>query len=118
MDLPQGLRLSFEDNPSRAEREFIDDGLGAYNAAFLRDSRYSYFGIFVRDAGGPRHDPCRADRQLLCRLAVRGAAVGRNRSAPARDRAAADGRGRAACPRFRLPFCLCRYLLVPRTRVL
>ena len=50
MELPPGLRLSFEDNPSWADREFIDEGLGAYNAQFLQDSRYSYFGIFVRDA--------------------------------------------------------------------
>jgi predicted N-acetyltransferase YhbS len=49
MELPLGLRLSFEDNPCWADREFIDEGLGAYNARFLRDSRYSYFGIFVRD---------------------------------------------------------------------
>jgi GNAT superfamily N-acetyltransferase len=48
MELPQGLRLSFEDNPTWADREFIDEGLGAYNAGFLRDSRYSYFGMFVR----------------------------------------------------------------------
>lgn len=51
-DLPPGLRLSFEENPSWAEREFIDDGLGAYNAPFLSDSRWSYFGIFVRDDDG------------------------------------------------------------------
>jgi predicted N-acetyltransferase YhbS len=37
MDLPPGLRLTFEDT------------LGAYNAAFLRDPRWSYFGLFVRD---------------------------------------------------------------------
>ena len=52
MELPPGLRLSFEDNPSWADREVIDKGLGAYNAGFLRDSRYSYFGIFIRDAAG------------------------------------------------------------------
>ena len=49
MELPPGLRLCFEDQPSWADRELIDDALGAYNAPFLRDSRYSYFGIFVRD---------------------------------------------------------------------
>src|SRR3981189_3274694 len=49
MDLPPGLRLSFEKDPSREDRNFIDEGLGAYNAPFLPDSRYSYFGIFVRD---------------------------------------------------------------------
>jgi GNAT superfamily N-acetyltransferase len=49
MTLPPGLRLSFEDNPSWADREVVDDGLGAYNAPFLEDPRYSYFGIFIRD---------------------------------------------------------------------
>jgi GNAT superfamily N-acetyltransferase len=49
MKLPPGLRFSFEDNPSWNDREIVDDGLGAYNAPFLDDPRYSYFGIFVRD---------------------------------------------------------------------
>lgn len=49
MELPPGLQLSFENDPPWSEREFIDEGLGAYNAQFLRDPRYSYFGIFVRD---------------------------------------------------------------------
>jgi GNAT superfamily N-acetyltransferase len=49
MTLPAGLRLCFEDNPSWADREIVDDGLGAHNAPFLEDSRYSYFGLFVRD---------------------------------------------------------------------
>jgi GNAT superfamily N-acetyltransferase len=49
MDLPPGLRLSFEDNPSWQDREFIDEALGAYNAPFLPDARYFYFGLFVRD---------------------------------------------------------------------
>src|SRR5579884_1517589 len=55
MDLPPGLQLSFEDNPSWEDRDFIDDGLGAYNAPFLRDSRYSYFGIFLRDEADAIH---------------------------------------------------------------
>ena len=55
MELPPGLRLSFEDNPSREDRNFIDEGLGAYNAAFLSDNRYSYFGIFVRDEAEAIH---------------------------------------------------------------
>src|SRR5208282_4582453 len=50
MDLPPGLRLSFEDNPSWDDREVVDNSLGAYNAPFLRDSSYTYFGIFVRAA--------------------------------------------------------------------
>ncbi|HEX3954553.1 MAG TPA: GNAT family N-acetyltransferase [Stellaceae bacterium] len=49
MKLPPGLRLSFEDNPSWNDREIIDEALGEYNAPFLHDARYSYFGIFVRD---------------------------------------------------------------------
>ena len=52
MQLPSGLRLNLENNPSWADREFIDDSLGAYNAPFLEDSRYSYFGVFVRDETG------------------------------------------------------------------
>lgn len=52
MNLPPGLRLSFEENPSWDDREAVDDGLGAYNAPFLDDPRYSYFAIFVRDEAG------------------------------------------------------------------
>ena len=52
MDLMPGLRLSFEADPTWDDREFIDAGLGVYNAAFIRDSRYSYFGLFGREATG------------------------------------------------------------------
>ena len=52
MDLPSGLRFSFENEPSWQDREFIDEALGAYNAPFLRDPSYEYFGIFVRDEVG------------------------------------------------------------------
>jgi GNAT superfamily N-acetyltransferase len=52
MDLPPGLRLSFEDNPSWQDRDVVDDGLGAFNAPFLDNPGYSYFGIFVRDEVG------------------------------------------------------------------
>ncbi len=52
MQLPSGLRLSFEEDPSREDRDVIDEGLGAYNAPFLADPRYAYFGIFVRDEAG------------------------------------------------------------------
>jgi len=48
MELPPGLRLSIEKNPSWEDRDLIDNGLGAYNAAFLHDNSYDYFGIFVR----------------------------------------------------------------------
>jgi GNAT superfamily N-acetyltransferase len=60
MNLPPGLRLSFEDNPSWEDREVIDDALGDYNAPFLRDSRWSYFGIFVRDAAAAAAGTIRA----------------------------------------------------------
>jgi len=49
VDLPPGCRLSIEENPSWDDRETIDIALGAYNEAFLSDSRYDYFGLFVRD---------------------------------------------------------------------
>ena len=52
MELPPGLRLSFEANPSWEDRELVDEGLGAYNAPFLANPGYSYFGVFVRDGGG------------------------------------------------------------------
>src|SRR5260370_40797159 len=55
MELPPGLRLSIEKNPAWEDRDRVDDGLGAYNAAFLSDNSYDYFGIFVRgDAGAIR----------------------------------------------------------------
>jgi GNAT superfamily N-acetyltransferase len=55
MELPPGLRLSFEDNPSWDDREIIDHALGAYNTPFLRNPGYSYFGIFVRGDGAAIH---------------------------------------------------------------
>jgi len=52
LDLPPGCRLSVEPNPSWSDREFIDERLGDYNTAFLADSRFDYFGLFVRDEAG------------------------------------------------------------------
>ena len=49
MDLPPGLQLTVEDRPSARDEDLLGDGLGDYNAAFLRDNSYAYFGIFVRD---------------------------------------------------------------------
>ena len=49
MSLPPGMRFSFENNPAWDDRDAVDNGLGAYNAGFISDSRWSYFGIFVRD---------------------------------------------------------------------
>ena len=52
MELPLGYRLSFEDRPSREDREVIENGLGEYNKPFLRDSTFASVGIFVRDDSG------------------------------------------------------------------
>jgi GNAT superfamily N-acetyltransferase len=49
MELPSGLRLSFEDRPAAEDDDFLGEALGAYNAPFLRDPSYAYFGLFVRD---------------------------------------------------------------------
>lgn len=49
MHLPPGCRLSVETDPSWADRAFIDEQLGAYNEGFITDSRYDYFGLFLRD---------------------------------------------------------------------
>lgn len=48
MDLPPGLRLSFEDRPSENEVEAIGDRLGEYNERFFDNPNYAYFGLFVR----------------------------------------------------------------------
>src|SRR5260221_12858992 len=55
MELPPGLRLSVEKNPSWEDRDLIDNGLGAHNAVFLRDNSYDYFGIFLRGDAGAIH---------------------------------------------------------------
>jgi predicted N-acetyltransferase YhbS len=52
VNLPPGCRLNIENNPAWLDRQFIDEQLGAYNAAFLVDDRYDYFGLFVRDGAG------------------------------------------------------------------
>lgn len=49
MKLPPGCRLSVEQNPAWEDREFIDERLGEYNAPFLPDHRFDYFGLLVRD---------------------------------------------------------------------
>ena len=49
MQLPPSLRLDFEDQPTREDEHFIGEALGEYNARFLRDPSYAYFGLFVRD---------------------------------------------------------------------
>ena len=52
MELPPGLCLSFESEPSHDDREAIEQALGAYYAPFLREPGYSYFGLFVRRGDG------------------------------------------------------------------
>ncbi|HVH79078.1 MAG TPA: GNAT family N-acetyltransferase [Stellaceae bacterium] len=52
MDLPSGCLLSIEKDPAWQDREFLEERLGEYNAPFLTDDRYDYFGIFVRDEVG------------------------------------------------------------------
>ncbi|MBV9861679.1 MAG: GNAT family N-acetyltransferase [Alphaproteobacteria bacterium] len=47
-ELSPGLRLSVEQGPSWADREFIDEALGAYNEPFLDDPSYDAFAVFVR----------------------------------------------------------------------
>ena len=52
MELPPGFRLTIEDRPSREDRAVIENGLGEYNRAFLRDPGFANIGIFVRDDSG------------------------------------------------------------------
>jgi GNAT superfamily N-acetyltransferase len=52
VDLPPGLRLSFEDRPSAPDADVLGDGLGEYNATFVQDNSYASFGLFVRDDAG------------------------------------------------------------------
>jgi GNAT superfamily N-acetyltransferase len=52
MDLPRGLTFSFEDRPTPQDEDFLGEALGEYNAPFLSDPSYAYFGLFVRDQGG------------------------------------------------------------------
>ncbi|MGA8759383.1 MAG: GNAT family N-acetyltransferase [Stellaceae bacterium] len=52
MDLPPGLRLSIESQPSTADVNKIGNALDAYNRQFLGETGYSRMGLFVRDEGG------------------------------------------------------------------
>src|SRR6266571_4497292 len=114
MELPPGLRLSVEQNPSWEDRELIDNGLGDYNAAFLRDNSYDYFGIFVRgDAGAIRaglighvYAGWLFVNLLWVHADLRRGGIGRGLLAEAARRSP------------RLPFGLARHLLVPGARIL
>ena len=52
MDLPEGLRLSFEEGPSNEDCERIGYALDAYNREFFGETGYARFGLFVRDPAG------------------------------------------------------------------
>lgn len=52
VDLPAGLRLSIETQPSAADIDKIGNALDAYNRQFLGETGYSRMGLFVRDEGG------------------------------------------------------------------
>ncbi len=99
MELPPGLRLSVEDRPSPQDREFINNALAEFNTAFLRDTTYASFGIFVRDdaaalrAGLLGH--AWAGWMFIALLWVHGdlrrGGIGRGLMAEAERRAAAQG---------------------------
>ena len=52
MDLPQGFRLNFEDQPSAEDCYAIGYALDAYNREFLGETGYSQMGFFVRNERG------------------------------------------------------------------
>ncbi|HWD60716.1 MAG TPA: hypothetical protein VG308_20700 [Stellaceae bacterium] len=116
MKLPTGSRLSIEQNPNWHDREFIDEQLGAFNAAFMADSRYDYFGLFVRDDDGTIRAGLAGHRYggwlFVNLLWVH------HRDAAQRHRRRFDRRGRTARDRVRLLLDLCRHVLVPRPRFL
>ena len=93
------------------DREIVDDGLGAYKRAVPR--RPALFVFRHLRARRGRLDPGRADRHLLCRLAVyQSAVVACPEAAPRRHRHRPGLRGRAARTRIRLSFGLSRHVLV------
>jgi ribosomal protein S18 acetylase RimI-like enzyme len=52
VDLPQGLSLSIEDQPSFADREAIDNALEEFNRPYLHDPTFGRIALFVRDEDG------------------------------------------------------------------
>ncbi len=52
MDLPPGLRLSIESQPSATDIDKIGNALDAYNRQYFGETGYSRMGLFVRDEGG------------------------------------------------------------------
>jgi GNAT superfamily N-acetyltransferase len=99
MELPSGCRLSIEKEPAWSDREFVDARLGDYNEAFLRDARYDYFGIFVRDADneiragliGSLYGDWLFTNLLWVRVELRGRGIGRHMLEEAEARAVAFG---------------------------
>jgi hypothetical protein len=52
MDLPPGWHLSIEDRPSPAARNRLGRERGKHNRPYLRDAKWQWLGVFVRDPGG------------------------------------------------------------------
>ncbi|HEY3912362.1 MAG TPA: GNAT family N-acetyltransferase [Stellaceae bacterium] len=52
MDLPAGLRLTFEDRPSTEDWDKLGHALDRYNRQFLGETDFSRMGFFVRADDG------------------------------------------------------------------
>jgi GNAT superfamily N-acetyltransferase len=52
MDLPPGWHLSIEDRPSPAARNRLGRELGKHNRPYLRNARWQWLGVFVRETDG------------------------------------------------------------------
>jgi 8-oxo-dGTP pyrophosphatase MutT (NUDIX family)/GNAT superfamily N-acetyltransferase len=50
VNLPPGLRIIFDDEPSAADCGALGTALDAYNRAYLGETRFSQFAFYVRDA--------------------------------------------------------------------
>ena len=52
MDLPPGWQLSIEDRPAPAARNRLGRELGEHNRPYLRNAKWQWLGVFVREPGG------------------------------------------------------------------
>ena len=52
MDLPPGWHVSIEDRPSPAARNRLGRELGKHNRPYLRNARWQWLGVFVREPDG------------------------------------------------------------------
>ena len=52
MDLPRGLRLSFEDRPATEDLKGLNEALVEFNRPHLHDPAFGRIGLFVRDETG------------------------------------------------------------------